>query len=71
MGRVATLGSDLLDDLLTLCVGTLRTFTIIYIKPVTNSASWLYYISLVLGREGENRSLKTLTVNQGCFRRGS
>ena len=51
-------GGDLLDDLLvdllTPCAGTHRTMAL-YIKLVTNSASWLYYISLalalVLGRK--------------------
>ena len=30
-------------------------------KVATNSASWLYYILLVLGRKRQNCSLKTIT----------
>ena len=64
MRRVANPGDDLLGDLLTPSAGTLWTiaFTRYNIKPVTNSASWLYYISLVLGRERPHCSLKTITL---------
>ena len=55
MGTVATPGGDqvddLHDDLLTPCAGTLRSIAFAIIDLVTNSASWLYFISLVLGKE--------------------
>ena len=59
MGRVAIPGGDLLDDLLddplTPCAGTIRTMAFtIYINLATNSASWLYYILLILGRERQH-----------------
>ena len=43
-------------------------FSIHYnIKLATNSASWLYYVSLVLGRERQYRSLNTITCEPRPF----
>ena len=51
MGRVDTPCGDLLilDDLLTLCAGTLVTNTQCIIELVTNSPNWL----LLVGRNGD------------------
>ena len=70
--RVVTSGGDLLDDhpndLLTPCDGILgcRAFTI-YMKMAPNSASWLYYILLVLGRKRQDCSLETITSEARPF----
>ena len=36
-------------------------------KVATNSASWLHYISLVLGRKKQDCSLKTITCERRLF----
>ena len=38
-----------------------------YIKLATNSASWLYYVSLVLGRERQYRNLNTINCEPRPF----
>ena len=72
MGRVATPGGDLLDDLLddllTSCAGILRSIAFTIMKVTTNSASWLYYISLVLGKNRQECSLKTIPCEARPFR---
>ena len=66
MERVVTPGGDLLilDDLLTPCAGIPKSIAFtIYMKVATNSASWLYYILLILGMKNQGSS----SVKQGHF----
>ena len=67
MGRVATPGGDLLDDLLTPWAGILRSIAFTIMKVATNSDRWLYYISLVFGRKRQDCSLKNITCEARPF----